>query len=64
MEVQVKETYRISWFNLFKVSKIRIYLIQDQIKNVIHAYITIIKFSKRTKQVLGEADVLLIIYFC
>ena len=40
MEVQVKETCRTAWFNLLKISKIREYFTQDQVKTVIHAYIT------------------------
>ena len=40
MEAQVKETCRTAWFNLLKISKIIEYLTQDQIKTVIHAYIT------------------------
>ena len=40
MEVQVKETCRTAWFNLLKISKIRKYFTQDQVKTVIHAYIT------------------------
>ena len=40
MEVQVKETCRTAWFNLLKIRKIREYLTKDQVKTVIHAYIT------------------------
>lgn len=40
MEVQVKNTCKGAWLNLYNIGKIRQYLTFDQAKTIIHAYVT------------------------
>ena len=40
MEKQVSAVCRAAWYNLYKIGKIRQYLTEDQVKSVVHAYVT------------------------
>ena len=40
MDKQISASCKAAWFHLYKISKIRKYLTQDQTQSVIHAYVT------------------------
>ena len=40
MDMQVSSVCRAAWFHLYQIGKIRQYLTEDQVKSVIHAYVT------------------------
>ena len=40
MEEQVRNMTKLAWLNIFNISKIRGYLTQDQLKTIVHAYVT------------------------
>jgi len=40
IDTQIHNMCKTAWVNLYKTSKIRLFLTSDQLKTVIHAYVT------------------------